>query len=85
MSESKTRDNELRLAGKPVSARRGKIIAVASGKGGVGKTFLSITMSHALAKRGMRTLLFDGDLGLDQFTATAQSQLDDLLLARDSL
>lgn len=54
-----------RLAGRPVvSTRRGKIIAVASGKGGVGKTFLSITLSHALAKRGQRTLLFDGDLGL---------------------
>jgi len=54
-----------RLAGRPaVTGRRGKIIAVASGKGGVGKTFLSITLSHALAKRGQKTLLFDGDLGL---------------------
>jgi len=54
-----------RLAGRPaVSARRGRIIAVASGKGGVGKTFLSVTLSHAFAKRGQRTLLFDGDLGL---------------------
>lgn len=54
-----------RLAGRPaLSGRRGKIIAVASGKGGVGKTFLSITLSHALAKRGQKTLLFDGDLGL---------------------
>ncbi|MDX2145667.1 MAG: MinD/ParA family protein [Rhodospirillaceae bacterium] len=54
-----------RLAGRPaVSARRGRIIAVASGKGGVGKTFLSITLSHAFARRGQRTLLFDGDLGL---------------------
>src|SRR5262249_14804409 len=40
------------------------IIAVASGKGGVGKTWFSITLTHALAKRGARTLLFDGDLGL---------------------
>ena len=54
-----------RLAGRPaVSARRGRIIAVASGKGGVGKTFLSVTLSCALAKRGQRVLLFDGDLGL---------------------
>jgi flagellar biosynthesis protein FlhG len=40
------------------------LIAVASGKGGVGKTFLSVTLAHALARRGRTTLLFDGDLGL---------------------
>ena len=44
--------------------RSPNMIAVASGKGGVGKTWLSITLAHALAGRGRRTLLFDGDLGL---------------------
>ena len=39
-------------------------IAVASGKGGVGKTWLSITLAHALAKLGRQTVLIDGDLGL---------------------
>ena len=43
---------------------RSNIIAVATGKGGVGKTGFSITLAHALAKAGRRTLLFDGDLGL---------------------
>ena len=38
--------------------------AVASGKGGVGKTWFAITLSHALANLGRKTLLFDGDLGL---------------------
>jgi flagellar biosynthesis protein FlhG len=55
----------LSLAGKPAATiRRDHLIAVASGKGGVGKTFFSITLSHALARRGNRVLLFDGDLGL---------------------
>lgn len=40
------------------------MIAVASGKGGVGKTWFSVTLCHALAKRGHSVLLFDGDLGL---------------------
>lgn len=39
-------------------------IAVASGKGGVGKTWLSVTLAQALARQGRRVLLFDGDLGL---------------------
>ena len=40
------------------------MLAVASGKGGVGKTWLAISLSHALARMGRRALLFDGDLGL---------------------
>ena len=40
------------------------IIAVASGKGGVGKTFMAITLASAFAQAGKRTLLVDGDLGL---------------------
>ncbi|HSU07397.1 MAG TPA: MinD/ParA family protein [Acetobacteraceae bacterium] len=41
-----------------------RLIAVASGKGGVGKTWLSITLSHALARSGRSVLLVDADLGL---------------------
>jgi flagellar biosynthesis protein FlhG len=40
------------------------IIAVASGKGGVGKTWFSITLAHLLARADRKTLLFDGDVGL---------------------
>lgn len=40
------------------------LIAVASGKGGVGKTWLSATLAHAIARSGRRVLLFDGDIGL---------------------
>ena len=41
-----------------------RLIAIASGKGGVGKTWLAITLAQALSRMGRRVLLFDGDLGL---------------------
>ena len=44
--------------------RAQRLIAVASGKGGVGKTWFSIGLAHALSKLGKKVLLFDGDLGL---------------------
>ena len=40
------------------------IIAVTSGKGGVGKTFVSANLAAALARRGQRVLVLDADLGL---------------------
>lgn len=42
----------------------GKVLAVTSGKGGVGKTFVSANLATALAKRGHRVLVLDADLGL---------------------
>lgn len=44
--------------------QRTNLLAVASGKGGVGKTWFSITLAHALTLAGRKALLFDGDLGL---------------------
>ncbi len=53
------------LAARASSITNGQnMVAIASGKGGVGKTWLAITLTHALAKQKLRTLLFDGDLGL---------------------
>ena len=40
------------------------VIAITSGKGGVGKTFFSANLACALAKRGRRVLLIDADPGL---------------------
>jgi flagellar biosynthesis protein FlhG len=45
-------------------AKKTRIIAVASGKGGVGKTNLSINMAIAYAKLGKRVIVMDADLGL---------------------
>jgi flagellar biosynthesis protein FlhG len=42
----------------------GKVLAVTSGKGGVGKTFVSANLAAALAKLGLRVLVLDADLGL---------------------
>ncbi|GAB4555545.1 MAG: MinD/ParA family protein [Phycisphaerales bacterium] len=44
--------------------RRPRIVTVASGKGGVGKTSLSVGIAAAMAQRGGRIALLDGDLGL---------------------
>ena len=70
------------------------MFAIASGKGGVGKTWFAITLCHALAKRGQRILLFDGDLGLAnvdiQLGLTPEKDLGHVIngqvtLQRDSL
>lgn len=42
----------------------GKVMAITSGKGGVGKTFVSANLAAALARRGHRVLVLDADLGL---------------------
>jgi len=46
------------------SERVSNAILIASGKGGVGKTWFSINLAHALGNQDKRVLFFDGDLGL---------------------
>ncbi len=41
-----------------------RVIAISSGKGGVGKTFFSIHLAAYAATKGHRVLLLDADLGL---------------------
>ena len=47
------------VAPKPI-----KIIAVSSGKGGVGKTNVSVNLAISMAKQGKEVILLDADLGL---------------------
>ncbi|MDR0378127.1 MAG: MinD/ParA family protein [Spirochaetaceae bacterium] len=52
---------------KPVSFQDGKrtrIITITSGKGGVGKTNVSVNMALAYARMGKKVVVMDADLGL---------------------
>ncbi len=59
--------SELMSEPKPEAPKRGQpanILAVTSGKGGVGKTFVSANLAAALARAGRKVLVLDADLGL---------------------
>jgi len=65
MSEQLRPEEATAAAGPPVPLTpHGKVMAVTSGKGGVGKTFVSANLAAALAKRGQKVLVLDADLGL---------------------
>jgi flagellar biosynthesis protein FlhG len=78
-----------------VAGKRACITAVTSGKGGVGKTFVSANLAAALTLRGERVLVLDADLGLANLDVvlnltpkitlhdvfTGKAHLDDAVLA----
>jgi flagellar biosynthesis protein FlhG len=51
-------------AARPLNATPVQVIAVTGGKGGVGKTTVSVNLAAALAARGKEVMLLDGDLGM---------------------
>ncbi len=77
------------------AVKRATITAVTSGKGGVGKTFVSANLAAALTLRGERVLVLDADLGLANLDVvlnltpkitlhdvfTGKADLDDAVLA----
>lgn len=69
--------------------RKNNILAIASGKGGVGKTWLAVTLSHLIARSGRSVLLFDGDIGLAnvdvQLGLTPQRDMNSALAGRHTL
>lgn len=68
---------------------KNNLLAVASGKGGVGKTWLAVTLTHLFARSGKKTLLFDGDIGLAnvdvQLGLTPQRDLSSVISGRNTL
>jgi flagellar biosynthesis protein FlhG len=48
----------------PTSPTGAHTLAITSGKGGVGKTFVTANLAAAMAARGQRVLVLDADLGL---------------------
>ena len=49
---------------KKMMNKKTRIIAITSGKGGVGKSNLSVNMAIAYAQQGKKVMLIDGDLGM---------------------
>ncbi len=67
---SQFRDQAQRLrqlaqeANKPATIVDPRVITISSGKGGVGKTNLTVNLGIALAQKGVRVGILDADLGL---------------------
>lgn len=68
MTDQAARLRQLAMAGKkapePLAGGKAIFMAVASGKGGVGKTSLVANLGCALSKRGRKVLALDADFGL---------------------
>ncbi len=61
----KTKDGTTRLQALMADqSRRAEVLAVSSGKGGVGKTNIAANLAICLAAAGKRVVLMDADLGL---------------------
>ena len=66
-----------------------RVIAITSGKGGVGKTNIAVNLAIALRNRGHRVLVIDADLGMANVDillgATSRKHLLDLIRTEVSL
>lgn len=62
--QAETLREMMRTRGGSSNEKKTRIITVASGKGGVGKTNISTNMALAYAQMGKKVILMDADLGL---------------------
>lgn len=66
-----------------------QVIAITGGKGGVGKTNISVNLAVSMAKEGQDVMLFDADLGLANVDVllgmSVQKTLADVFAGREQL
>ncbi len=80
--------NQLLAPDAPVK-RSARVITVTSGKGGVGKTNITINLAIALSEQGLRVVILDADFGLANidilFGIVPQYTLVDLIRNKKSI
>lgn len=73
--ESKNSNNEEQL----IMDKKAKVIAISSGKGGVGKTNFAINFSISLSKLGYKVVIIDADIGLSNIEILSGVSLNNSL------
>jgi len=58
------KNNKNEISDDPVTNKRARVIAVTSGKGGVGKTSIAVNLAIQLSLKGLRVVILDFDFGL---------------------
>lgn len=83
MDQAQQLRNVIKKQNQKVVQNTARVITVTSGKGGVGKSNLSVNLAIQFRKRGKRVMIFDADFGLANvevmFGAIPKYNLSDLI------